>query len=143
MLTTLTRFFNIYVFTRECKSLAVQIVKLLDPESIIFSDIFSRKKCFHTHFGHFLKDLRIISDKSLKDLILIDNEAFSFGYQMDNGIPLMSWDGEETDSELLCLIDYLIKMHKCEDVRIINRNHLKLRELSSLSLEEIVQMFKI
>ena len=137
----LTRFFNIFVFTRECKSLAVQIVKRLDPESIIFSGILSQKKCFRTNIGHFLKDLRIISDKGMGDLIVIDSEAFSFGYQIDNGIPLMPWDGDETDSELLYLTGYLIKMHKCEDVRIINRNHLKLKELSSLSLKEMSQMF--
>jgi len=141
MLTTLTRFFNIFVFTRECKSLAVQIVKRLDPESIIFSGLLSLKKCIRIPFGHLLKDLRIISNKSLKELILIDNEAFSFCYQIDNGIPLMSWEGDETDSELLYLAGYLIKMHECEDVRIINRNHFKLRELASLSKQELTQMF--
>ena len=55
----------------------------------------------------------------------------------------MSWEGDETDSEceLLHLAGYLIKMQECEDVRIINRNHFKLRELSSLSKQEMSQMF--
>lgn len=36
----------------------------------------------------FVKDLRVIN-RNLSDMILIDNAAYSYSFQLDNGIPII------------------------------------------------------
>lgn len=38
--------------------------------------------------GVYIKDLRIFADRCLSDIVLIDNAAYSFSYQVENGIPI-------------------------------------------------------
>jgi CTD small phosphatase-like protein 2 len=39
--------------------------------------------------------------------VIIDNAAYSFGYQLDNGIPIITWIDDKEDRELYNLIDYM------------------------------------
>ena len=39
----------------------------------------------------FVKDLRVIRNRKPSDIILIDNAMHSFAFQVDNGIPIISW----------------------------------------------------
>lgn len=113
-------------------------MKNLDPNSSIFSGILSRNKCFKTQKGHFVKDLRIIRSIDLKDMLLLDNESFAFSYQVDNGIPLLPWHGDEKDCELTYLTKYLITLKDCYDMRTVNRKHFKLHELALMECPEVV-----
>lgn len=90
--------------------------------------------------GLFLKDLRILSDKSLKEVVLVDSESFSFCFQIDNGVPLMPWNGDSKDAEILHLTGYLIKLSQSEDIRTMNRERFKLRELANLTVRELADM---
>ena len=42
--------------------------------------ILSRNFCLETKKGLYIKDLRIISNRSLKDLIIVDNLSHSFAF---------------------------------------------------------------
>jgi len=42
-----------------------------------------------TEEGIYIKDLRIFSDRNINDIVIIDNAVYSFGYQIDNGIPII------------------------------------------------------
>jgi len=44
-----------------------------------------------------IKDLRIIKNRKLKDLILVDNLVHSFGLQLDNGIPILDFTNNKND----------------------------------------------
>jgi CTD small phosphatase-like protein 2 len=52
----------------------------------------SRDYCIQAYKNIFFKDLRIIQSRSLKDMVLLDNSAFSFGSLIDNGVPIMTYD---------------------------------------------------
>jgi len=39
--------------------------------------------------GFYIKDLRIIKNRPLKDIIMVDNLVHSVGLQIDNGIPIL------------------------------------------------------
>lgn len=41
------------------------------------------------------------------DIILVDNAGYSFGYQIDNGIPIIPFYKNKDDTELKDLIPYL------------------------------------
>jgi CTD small phosphatase-like protein 2 len=88
-----------------------------------------------TKNGFFIKDLRIISNKKLKDMIIVDNLAHSFGFQIENGVPILEWYSDQNDVELKYLCEYLSEAAKYEDVRIFNTEKLKLFELIDYNLE--------
>jgi len=70
-----------------------------------------------TEEGVYIKDLRIIKNKSLKDLVIIDNAVYSFGYQLENGIPILPFYKDKNDEELLHLIYYLRCLTQFDDIR--------------------------
>lgn len=109
----------------------------MDPDGII-SHILDRTHCIETTGGFVIKDLRIIKNRELKDLIIVDNLVHSFGLQIDNGVPILEWDGDKQDKELLYLVDYLIEASRVEDIREFNAERLKLRELANASLPHIL-----
>ena len=98
---------EVVVFTASCKNYANTIVNYLDPEGIYFPHRFYRENCWLTPEGVYIKDLRIFHQWDLKDIILVDNAVYSFGFQLDNGIPIFPyWKGKD-DKQLLYLKEYL------------------------------------
>ena len=105
---------------------------LIDPNKEIFCGILSKKHCMKTKRGIYIKDLRIIVNKNLKDVLLVDKSVESFTFQIDNGIPLLPWKGDSTDCELSFLTDYLIYLSHFEDLRRANKDLLRLSEIAKL-----------
>ena len=54
-----------------------------------------------------MKDLRIFQNIELEDLVLVDNNVYSFMNQMANGIPIINFYDDKEDTELLELNEYL------------------------------------
>jgi CTD small phosphatase-like protein 2 len=48
---------------------------------------------------------------------------------VDNGIPIHNFTTDKNDRELEYLEKYLIKMAKCDDVRLFNKEHLRLYDM--------------
>lgn len=90
-----------------------------------------------TKNGFFIKDLRIIKNRDLKNLIIVDNLAHSFGFQIDNGIPILEFHNDKKDRELKYLVDYLLEELYVDDVRQFNNKKLKLIDLAYMSPEEL------
>ena len=71
----------------------------------------------------------MIRNRSLSDVVLVDNSVYSFGYQVDNGIPIISFYNDPRDEELLHLAFYIQSLLECEDVREQNRIAFGLHKL--------------
>jgi CTD small phosphatase-like protein 2 len=50
-----------------------------------------RQHCYLTPENYYVKDLRVIANRELKDMVLVDNSVFSFAYQLENGVPIVSF----------------------------------------------------
>jgi TFIIF-interacting CTD phosphatase-like protein len=37
----------------------------------------------------YIKDLRVIKGRSLENVLLVDNAAYSYVYQLENGVPII------------------------------------------------------
>ncbi|CAD8200634.1 unnamed protein product [Paramecium pentaurelia] len=133
-LNKLSQVYSIFIFTASSPSYASIVVDYLDPDQTKIIGIFSRNHCMETKNGFFIKDLRTLKDIDLSSTIIVDNLAHSFGLQIDNGIPILEWNSDEKDEELKQLTEYLIKASQVEDVRIFNRENLRLRELINYQL---------
>lgn len=66
-----------------------------------------RDHCLQTAEGIYIKDLRILKNRTLKEVVIVDNAVYSFGYQLDNGIPIIPFYDNPKDEELLHLVHYL------------------------------------
>ncbi|CAD8142466.1 unnamed protein product [Paramecium pentaurelia] len=130
----MSNYYTIYLFTASSETYAKAIVNHLDPKRQYITDVLCRNNCFETKNGFFIKDLRIITNRDLKDIVIIDNLPHSFGLQLENGIPILEWTQDPKDEELKYLQQYLIELSKKEDVRTCNREKLKLLDLVDFKL---------
>lgn len=133
----LAPFYNIFIFTASSYAYASAILHFLDPTSSLIQGFLSRNNCLQTKNGFFIKDLRIIKNRELKDILIVDNLAHSFGFQIENGVPILEWHNEETDKELYYLTNYLKEALEYDDVRLFNREKLKLMELARMRVEDL------
>jgi hypothetical protein len=81
--------------------------------------------------GYYVKDLRIIENRDMKDMVIVDNSVYSFAFQIDNGIPIIPFYNDPNDEEMLHLIYYLTCLANCEDVREQNRAAFELYKLAN------------
>jgi CTD small phosphatase-like protein 2 len=68
------------------------------------------------HSGVLIKDLRCLG-RDLRQVVLVDNNPWSFLFQPYNGIPIASWVGDRDDRMLDSLLQFLIEISKTDDVR--------------------------
>jgi len=74
-----------------------------------------------------VKDLRIFINRKIENLIMVDNSAYVFGLNIDNGIPIIPFYDDPRDDELQLLENYLMKLIS-NDVRTTNRSSFRLNE---------------
>ena len=61
-------------------------------------------------------------------MILVDNAAYSYAFQLDNAIPILPYYKGKNDFELKALQGYIQSMLLAKDVREINRKTFKLHK---------------
>ena len=132
-LLKLKQHFEIVVFTASHACYANKMIDLLDPKSEIISFRLFRESCHKTHEGVFVKDLRIIANRHLKDIVLIDNAAYSFGFQPSNGIPVLPFYTDKKDQQLASLTDFLLSIKDVYDVRPVLEQTFKMDIVSKYS----------
>lgn len=131
------RLFEVMVFTASHKCYADVVLDYLDPTGELVHHRLYRDNCVAVE-GVLLKDLRIFGNRRLQDLVIVDNAAYSFAYQLDNGIPIISWHDDPYDRELYNLIDYMKVLAEAEDVRLINRDTFHLGTFYEDYIEEFL-----
>ena len=117
--------FDLRLFTSSEKEYADVIVKQFDPDNKYFKARWYKKSCHKADNGMYLKDLSQLG-LPLDRVVLVDNSTFSFGYQLCNGVPILSYTGATADMELMSLFDYLQNLAKQPDVRKFNLEYFKL-----------------
>ena len=135
-LKIMTNYYDIFVFTASSPNYANTIINYIDPTGKLINGILTRSNCMETKNGFFIKDLRIIKNRDLKNLIMVDNLSHSFGFQIENGVPILEWHNDFKDMELKYLADYLIEAVEKDDVRVFNLERLKLRDMANFKAED-------
>eukprot|EP00842_Homolaphlyctis_polyrhiza_P004384 jgi/Hompol1/4947/HPOL_004047-RA len=109
--------FKIVIFTASVPEYADPVIDWLDPNRTIVSKRYFRRSCT-VHNGVLVKDLSVV-EQDLSQVILIDNCPFSYSLNEDNGIPIDTWTGDNSDERLLDLLPFLDALRFTEDVRSI------------------------
>lgn len=99
-----------------------------------FDHILSRKQCLHIYQKQvFIKDLSILlGNRLLTDIIIVDNKIESYSSNLENGIPIISYYGQQGDYMLKKLSKYLLKLKDATDVRETILRDFYLEELAGL-----------
>jgi len=76
----LAKYYEICVFTAGTQDYADAALDFIDPERQIIKHRLYRQHCINPVSGVYVKDSRIIADRNIKDIILVDNSIISFAY---------------------------------------------------------------
>lgn len=125
IIENLSAVFDIGVFTAAVGHYANEIVGYLDPQRKHIRVVLSREDCQEVYPNVYVKDLRIIKDRDLSRVFLVDNCAYSYGYQLDNGIPIVAYHEGKDDLELQYLEQYLLLLSQQTNPLAFNRDYFK------------------
>jgi len=116
---------------------ADKLLNFLDPQGQLFHFRIFRDACVNI-CGNYIKDLTVLG-RDLSQVIIVDNSPHVFAYQLDNGIPILGWYEDESDTELIKLLPFLESLVHVGNVQPHIREKFKLYEKvqNSSSLKKI------
>ncbi len=88
----------------------------------------------------YIKDLRVLG-RELKNVVIVDNAPYSFASQMDNGYPIIPFYDNKSDEELTVLLGYLQNLENVGDVRAVNRDKFRFREITETNICDYAQYY--
>ncbi|CAD8127006.1 unnamed protein product [Paramecium sonneborni] len=112
MLQILSLYYELILFTASFKEYADKILEYIDPKQTIFAYRLYRESCVCLDGNLFVKDLSVIQGRKLEHMVLVDNSAHCYFFQPDNGIPIIPFEENKKDKELIFLTDYFTKCEK-------------------------------
>ena len=120
-LAEISKNFEVGIFTAALPEYADAAINYIDPENKYIKFRLYRNHCINIKDSLKVKDLRILKNINIKNIILVDNNMYSFAPQLNNGILINSFyfdkDDKELDNVYRYLIDYILP---ADDVREIN-----------------------
>jgi len=114
----MAKYYEVVIYTASLSKYADPLMDILDQNNAAPQRLFREHCTFHN--GLFVKDLSRLG-RLLTDTIIIDNSPQSFMFQPDNGIPILSWYEDRSDTKLFDYIPLLKLMASSSivDVRTI------------------------
>jgi CTD small phosphatase-like protein 2 len=116
-LKLMSKHFEIIVWTASSAAYAKAILDYVDPSYDLIDYRLSRQNCIKIFDHWYMKDLRILANRRIEDIIMVDNSAFSYINQLENAIPVMPFYNNKNDCELRYLAEFLIRIAQVPDVR--------------------------
>ena len=120
--------YYLIAFTASTQAYADSVLNFIDPNNEIFSKRLYRHNCRHfkiENVDYYVKDLRILKNVSLEDVVIIDNSLLSFAFHLKNGIPIVPYYDGKNDSELIFLTQFLLNIAEERDLRDKIESHIK------------------
>ena len=117
--------FEVVVFTASIVDYANPIIDKIDIEKKIKYRLF-REHCFKINKDRYIKNLYNLG-RDLKNVIIIDNNPLSYSLNLDNGLPISTWETDKNDNELIKIIPLLqyLSNSNITDVRPIIKRIVK------------------
>mmetsp|Transcript_42574 Transcript_42574/g.49290 ORF Transcript_42574/g.49290 Transcript_42574/m.49290 type:complete len:243 (-) Transcript_42574:266-994(-) len=119
-LVEMSKVYTLVLFTTGVKEYAHAILKLTGISSY-FSAVLHRSYCQMNSEKKYEKNLSIF-EAGMKDLVLVDNSANQGKHQPDNIFVIKAYKGDDSDSELSRISEFLEELAKKYDVRPVMRN---------------------
>ena len=140
LLLEANKYFEVFVFTASHQNYADAIINYLDPDGSLIQHRLYRPSCIKTEEGVYIKDLRVLG-RELKDVVLIDNAVFSFGFQLQNGIPIPAYREGTTDLEFRYLLNFLDSLRRREDMRELVNDTFRMQEMLACNISNFIEYY--
>ena len=140
---TVAKFFELVIFTASISKYASPLLDILDKEKNIKYRLY-RDQCTFIN-GIYIKDLKRCN-RSLKDLIIVDNSPIAYTFDSDNGLPIKTWIEDPDDNELMKLVPILEFLSKTKDVRkfidqfVYNNKILYDEAMGIIKMKELIEL---
>ena len=140
---TVAKFYELVIFTASISKYASPLLDILDKEKNIKYRLY-RDQCTFIN-GIYIKDLKKCN-RSLKDLIIVDNSPIAYTFDSDNGLPIKTWIEDPDDRELMKLVPILEFLSKTKDVRkfidqfVYNNKILYDEAMEIIKIKELMDM---
>ena len=128
-LQTMSQHYEVVIFTASMKYYADRIMQILDPQKQFITSMFYRDSCAKTRSEKVVKDLTIFGGVSLEDMILVDNNMYCMWPQPHNGIPILHFEHNRNDRELVLLEDFLMQIKDMPNHTEYFKKHFKVNNL--------------
>ena len=130
--------YELVCFTAGVEEYAQVLMDAIDPKREYFRHRLYRNHCIRLGQG-FVKDLSVLN-RPLERTVLVDNNAFSFLFQLANGIPVASFFDDANDRALHTLQEFLRALKNLGDVREFLNETFRLESILAASAREAVEM---
>ena len=77
----------------------------------------------------------------MNEVVIVDNAVYSFGFQLDNGIPIIPFKFDKNDVEFVHLRYYLTALAEAADTRECNKSVFKLYQIWNSNLESFIEYY--
>jgi Dullard-like phosphatase family protein len=124
-----SKWFKVVVFSGAEEKYTRAVCHQIDPEEKYITRILSRNDCIKTAKGYHVKDLRSVTGSDTSSTILLDCHVHSFAPQIYNGIPILPYKDEKSDSELLKLIPFLEVLKSQPDMPQFLKKYFKMSKV--------------
>jgi len=115
--------FEVVIFTASLSKYADPLLDQLDIHNAVKYRLY-REHCVYSQ-NNYVKDLSHLG-RPLKDCIIVDNSPYSYQFQVQNSIPIISWYSDTSDQQLHELISFLETLLVVDDVTtVLTRMRLK------------------
>jgi CTD small phosphatase-like protein 2 len=122
-LREMSELYEVMIFTASHACYANVVLNILDPRNEYITYRLFRDQCLQTNEGIFIKDLRIIANRAIDHMLIVDNATYSFAFQLENGIPIVPFYSCSKDTELLDLMHYLRLLAPLPELRALNSHY--------------------
>lgn len=141
-LENISKHYEVIIFTASMQYYADTIVDILDPFGKFVSALYYRESCSRTSSNKLVKDLSIFENIPLSDMILVDNNIYCMWLQPQNGVPILHFEFDRNDRELLSLETFLVQLHSVRDHMVVLNYHFMLPHLfKTLDKKKYLGMF--
>ena len=134
---------EIGIFTASKSIYANAILQKIDPESKFINFRLFKKNCYRDTKNRLIKDLKILKNRDLKDIILVDNSINAAIYNLNNCVPIIPYYGDKNDHHLISLANYLDKIYQHDDLRYVNKKYFKFLQFKSFQSVKLIKKFII
>mmetsp|Transcript_9999 Transcript_9999/g.15089 ORF Transcript_9999/g.15089 Transcript_9999/m.15089 type:complete len:217 (-) Transcript_9999:28-678(-) len=137
-----SKHFEVVIFTASHQVYASHLLDLIEQQhqQTFFSHRLYRDACLG--LGElYVKDLSILN-RDLAQVVIVDNSPTAFTYQVENGVPIVSWYGAQDDnhlSQLLPLLKRIATLPISHDIRPLLQQEFDLEA----KIKQVAEKFQL
>ena len=140
MLSKMSKIYEVVVFTASDQAYADSILDRIDKEKVWIHHRLYRENCAEYANNVYIKDLRVLG-RDMRNVIIVDNAAYAFALQLENGYPITPFYNCKEDDEIYKLSQYLEKIQNSDDIQAENRMKFKLTKLLEMDIGKFIQYY--